>query len=320
MSERILITGGAGYIGSNIAAALSTRPGTDVLVVDDFSSADWRNLIHVDCEVRAADCNDAALLAEIADGAFSAIFHQAAITDTTVMDQRLMVEVNTNAFADILKASAASGTRVTYASSAGTYGNSPAPNCVGQGEIPENIYGFSKLAMDRVAYRWHDRHAAPIIGLRYFNVFGPGESHKNERDGNKTASMILQLYEHVKSGKQPRLFKYGEQKRDFVYIRDVISANLATLDAPRSGVCNVGSGIARSFNDIVNNLALLLDKELNIEYFDNPFSFYQEHTEADLNESEKVLNWQPEWPLEAGMKDYITLLESGHRGPVESKP
>ncbi|GAV19867.1 ADP-L-glycero-D-manno-heptose 6-epimerase [Mariprofundus micogutta] len=319
MSERILITGGSGYIGSNIAAALSQRPGTDVLVVDDFSSGDWRNLIHVGCEVRAADCNDPALLDEIANGEFSAIYHEAAITDTTVMDQRLMVEVNTNAFADILEASSRSGTRVIYASSAGTYGNSPAPNCVGKGEEPENIYGFSKLAMDRVAYRWHDKHSAPIIGLRYFNVYGPGETHKNEKDGNKTASMILQLYEQLKSGKQPRLFKYGEQKRDFVYIRDVVSANLAALDAPRSGVCNVGSGKARSFNDIINNLTQLLDIKVDIEYIDNPFSFYQEHTEADLNESKTVLNWQPDWSLEKGMQDYISLLENGHRGPVEHK-
>jgi len=319
MSERILVTGGAGYIGSNIAAALSKRPGTDVLVVDDFSSGDWRNLIHVDCEVRAADCDDPVLLNEIADGAFSAIFHEAAITDTTVMDQRLMVEVNTNAFASILEASSRSGTRVIYASSAGTYGNSPAPNCVGRSEEPENIYGFSKLAMDRVAYRRHDRHTAPIIGLRYFNVYGPGETHKNERDGNKTASMILQLYEQLKAGKQPKLFKYGDQKRDFVYIRDVVSANLAALDAPRSGVCNVGSGQARSFNDIIDNLAHLLDLKVVCEYIDNPFSFYQEHTEADLSESRLVLNWQPEWSLEKGMKDYISLLEKGHRGPVEHK-
>lgn len=318
MSDRILVTGGAGYIGSNITAALLKRPATDVVVVDDFSSGDWRNLIHVDCEVRAADCDDPFLLEEIADGGFSAIYHQAAITDTTVMDQRLMVEVNTNAFASILEASSTSGTRVIYASSAGTYGNSPAPNRIGFGEEPENIYGFSKLAMDRIARRWHDRHPAPIIGLRYFNVFGPGETHKNERDGNKTASMILQLYEQVKANKQVRLFKFGEQKRDFVYIRDVVSANLAALDAPRSGVCNVGSGEARSFNDIASNLSELLNKKLDVEYFDNPFSFYQEHTEADLSESELLLNWKPEWTLEKGMKDYISLLENGHRGPAET--
>ncbi len=318
MTERILVTGGAGYIGANIAAALIRRPGTDVIVVDDFSSGDWRNLIHVDCEVRALDCDDPALLDEIAAGGFSAIFHEAAITDTTVMDQRLMIEANTNAFASLLAASHASGTRVVYASSAGTYGNSPAPNRVGEGEEPENIYGFSKLAMDRVARRWYDRHSAPVIGLRYFNVYGPGEAHKNERAGNKTASMMLQLYEQVKAGKKPRLFKYGEQKRDFVYIRDVIGANLAALDAPRSGVCNVGSGQARSFNDIVAVLEQCLERPLEIDYFDNPFSFYQMHTEADLSATQELLGWRPEWTLERGMGEYIALLERGHRGPVET--
>lgn len=318
MSDRILVTGGAGYIGSNIAAALCNRPGVDVLVVDDFSSGDWRNLVHIDCELRAIDCDDPFLLEEIADGAFSTIFHQAAITDTTVMDQRLMIEANTNAFASILDASSISGTRVVYASSAGTYGNSPAPNRVGHGEAPENIYGFSKLAMDRVAKRWHEKHSAPIIGLRYFNVFGPGEAHKNEHEGNKTASMILQLYEQAKANSQLRLFKYGEQKRDFVYIRDVVSANLSALNAPRSGVCNVGSGEARSFNDIVANLNRLLGKKLSVEYFDNPFPFYQEHTEAEMSESEALLSWRPEWTLERGMEDYITLLENGHRGPAEA--
>lgn len=318
MTERILVTGGAGFIGANIAAALTRRPGTEVVVVDDFSSGDWRNLIHVDCEVRAADCDDPALLDEIALGKFSAIFHEAAITDTTILDQRRMVEANTNAFAAILAASCASGTRIVYASSAGTYGNSPAPNAIGQGEIPENIYGFSKLAMDRVARRWYDRHPAPIVGLRYFNVYGPGEHHKNEKSGNKTASMILQLYELAKAGKQPRLFKHGEQMRDFVYIRDVVDANLAGLAAGRSGVCNVGSGKARTFNDIVTILGDELDCQLVTEYFDNPFSFYQMHTEAEMETTFDLLDWQPAWPLEAGIADYVRLLEKGHRGPLET--
>ena len=316
MTERILITGGAGFIGSNLAVALRGRPATDVVIVDDFSSGDWRNLMHVDCEVRAADCDDPLLLEEIADGAFAAVFHEAAITDTTILDQRRMVEVNTNAFAAILEASSYSGTRVIYASSAGTYGNSPAPNRIGQGEEPENIYGFSKLAMDRVAARWYERHPAPIIGLRYFNVYGPGETHKNEKDGNKTASMMLQLYEQVQAGKTPRLFKYGEQMRDFVYIRDVVDANLAALQASRSGVCNVGSGRARTFNDVIAILGQALGRELEVEYFDNPFSFYQNHTEADLAETEALLRWKPSWTLEAGMNDYIQWLQAGGRGPV----
>ncbi len=318
MKERILITGGAGFIGSNLAAALLKRPNTDVVIADDFSSGDWRNLIDVDCEVRAVHCDDPQLLQDIAEGHFSAVYHEAAITDTTVMDQKLMVNVNTDAFAAILKASAKSGTRVIYASSAGTYGNSAAPNRVGSGEKPENIYGFSKLAMDRVAARWYDTHSAPIIGLRYFNVYGPGEHHKNEHQGNKTASMMLQLYQRIKANEPIRLFKYGEQMRDFVYIRDVIGANLAALDAPRSGVCNVGSGKARTFNDIVANLNSNLNITLDVEYFDNPFTFYQNHTEADLSDTTSLLNWQPQWSLEQGMEDYIKYLEAGHRGPVEA--
>ncbi|NOR72438.1 MAG: ADP-glyceromanno-heptose 6-epimerase [Mariprofundaceae bacterium] len=318
MTERILITGGAGFIGSNLAATLIKRPNTDVLIADDFSSGDWRNLIHVDCEVRAADCDDFDLLDDIAAGKFTAVMHQAAITDTTVMDQRLMVEVNTNAFASILEASAKSGTRVVYASSAGTYGNSEAPNRIGSGEEPENIYGFSKLAMDRVAARWYEKHPASIVGLRYFNVYGPGEHHKNEREGNKTASMILQMYQRAKAGEQLRLFKHGEQMRDFVYIRDVIAANLAALEAPRSGVCNVGSGKARSFNDIVENLGKQLGQSFDVEYIDNPFTFYQMHTEADLSESKAIMGWEPSWSLEKGIEDYVQLLENGHRGPAET--
>lgn len=316
--ECYLVTGGAGFIGSNIAAALSRRPTCHVVVVDDFSSGLWRNLVHIDCEVRARPCDHPDVLQEIASGRFTAIFHEAAITDTTITDQRRMLEVNTNAFADILAASAQSGTRVIYASSAGVYGNAPAPNRVGVDELPENIYGFSKLAMDRLAKTWYERHPAPIIGLRYFNVYGPGEAHKSEKEGNKTSSMILQLYQQVKAGNMPRLFKYGEQKRDFVYIRDVIDANLAALDAPRSGICNIGSGHARSFNDVVEVLGHRLNKTLIPEYFDNPYPFYQNHTEAELSETRSLLNWEPSWPLEEGMRDYIQLLESGHEGPLET--
>ncbi|MFQ5356002.1 MAG: ADP-glyceromanno-heptose 6-epimerase [Mariprofundaceae bacterium] len=312
--QHILITGGAGFIGANLAAALTKKPGCRVVVADNFKSGDWRNLIHINCEVRATESNDPALLKDIADGKFTAVMHQAAITDTTIMDQNLMISVNTNAFADILKASSHSGTRVVYASSAGVYGNSPAPNKIGNGEIPENIYGFSKLAMDRIMHDRLEHHPSIMVGLRYFNVYGPGESHKG-----KTSSMILQLYQQVKAGRQPRLFKFGEQKRDFVYIGDIVAANLAALEAPRSGICNVGSGRSRSFNDIIAILGRILGKELKTEFIDNPYEFYQNHTQADLRESRALLDWEPNWSLEDGMDEYIRLLECGSQANFGEK-
>ncbi|MDQ6972880.1 MAG: ADP-glyceromanno-heptose 6-epimerase [Mariprofundaceae bacterium] len=312
MNDRILITGGAGFIGANLAAALLKRKGVDVVVLDDFSFGDWKNLLHVDCEVRSGCISDPGLHEEIADGAFSAILHQGAISDTTVLDQRRMLDINTNAFSAMLEASCFSGTRMIYASSAATYGNAAAPNTVGGEEEAANVYGFSKLSMDRIARRWYDRHPSTIIGLRYFNVYGPGEAHKGS-----TASMILQLYNQIMAGKQPRLFKHGEQQRDFVYIRDVIAANLAALDAPRSGVCNVGSGKARCFNDIVQNLESLLNRKLDVEFIDNPFDFYQNHTEAEMSATQELLGWSPEWSLEDGMAEYIALLKKGINEPVE---
>ncbi len=315
MNERILVTGGAGFIGANLAAALAKRPGVDVVVLDDFSHAGWKNLIPVDCEVRAGSVADPDLHAGIARGEYAAVLHQGAISDTTFQDQRRMLEINTNAFADMLEACAESGTRMVYASSAATYGNAPAPNRVGGEETPANIYGFSKLAMDRIARRWFDRHPSVIIGLRYFNVYGPGETHKG-----RTASMILQLYRQIRTGQRPRLFKYGEQKRDFIYIRDVIAANLAALNAPRSGICNVGTGQARSFNDIIASLERLLDCTLDVDYFDNPYDFYQNHTEADIGPTTELLGWTPPRSLEDGMPEYIDLLEAGCDGPVEAAP
>ncbi|MDX8391481.1 MAG: ADP-glyceromanno-heptose 6-epimerase [Mariprofundaceae bacterium] len=312
MNERILITGGAGFIGANLAAALVKKPGIDVVVLDDFSFGSWKNLLHIDCEVRAGSITDPALHEEIASGAFSAISHQGAISDTTVLDQRLMLEINTNAFAAMLAASVASGTRMIYASSAATYGNAAAPNTVGGEEEAANIYGFSKLSMDRIAKRCYNQHPSVIIGLRYFNVYGPGEAHKGS-----TASMMLQLYNQIIAGKQPRLFKHGEQMRDFVYIRDVIDANLAALEAPRSGVCNVGSGKARCFNDVVKNMETELGRKLEIEYFDNPFDFYQNHTEAEMGATRELLGWSPAWSLEKGMSEYIALLQQGAHEPIE---
>jgi ADP-L-glycero-D-manno-heptose 6-epimerase len=200
------------------------------------------------------------------------------------------------------------GAKVIYASSAAVYGNCPAPMREDGCLKPKNVYGFSKLMMDNLAFKYLRKYQnAAIIGLRYFNVYGFGEAHKG-----KFASMVYQLMAKMVRGEKPRLFKWGEQKRDFVYIKDVVKANLLAMEKGIGGVYNVGSGRARSFNELVAILNEVLGTDFDIEYFDNPYDFYQNYTEADLTKISNVLGYKPDWSLEEGVRDYFqTLKEKG---------
>ena len=294
---RILVTGGAGFVGSNLARRL-IADGHDTVVLDDFSSASWTNLIDFSGDVLTVDvAGDTSRL--LAQKPFDVIFHEASITDTTVMDQRKMMHNNVEGFRNLLDLAAGWGSRVVWASSAATYGRGPAPMKESQRAEPLNVYGYSKLAMERLAERYASRLAHPIVGLRYFNVYGPGENHKG-----KFASMIGQLARLMRGGKRPRIFTDGEQKRDFVYIDDVIQANLKAMNAKSSGVFNVGSGAAGSFNQVVHHLNRVLRADLSPEYFENPYAFFQTLTEADITKSRQFLNYHPKYDLARGIDAY----------------
>jgi len=297
----VLITGGAGFIGSNVAFHIQEHyPSAQIVIYDAFDLGHFKNLRGFKGEVISGDIGVEAEMERLWEYNFDYIFHQAAISDTTVMDQKKMVHINTNAFKDILDMAVGMRANVVYASSAGTYGNSPAPNCVGSGEEPENVYGFSKLMMDNLARRYmRENPEISIVGLRYFNVYGPREVYKG-----KTASMILQLGLQMLAGKTPKLFKWGEQKRDFVYIEDVVQANILGAVSKQSGVFNVGAGEARMFNEIIGNLHRVLGIETEVEYVDNPWAFYQNHTEADITATKEILGYSPNFPLERGVEAY----------------
>lgn len=319
-NKNILITGGAGFIGSNIAKHLQKFfPEANVFVFDKFQSDEkfpsgnptslgsFKNLIGFKGHVIAGDINSVEDLKLIESISWDVIFHQAAISDTTVMNQNLVVKTNTNTLRYFISLAEKTNAKLIYASSAGTYGNSIAPNIVGSGEIPENVYGFSKLMMDEITRNYLSSNPKiEIIGLRYFNVYGNGEYYKG-----KTASMILQLGLQILSGKNPRLFKYGEQKRDFVFVDDVIQANILSITGP-SGIYNVGSGIARTFNDIIHNLKLNLNIEFDVEYIDNPYTFYQNNTQADISNTVEMLGYTPNFSLELGIKNYIEEIKDIH--------
>jgi ADP-L-glycero-D-manno-heptose 6-epimerase len=303
---RVLITGGAGFIGSNLAKELqSTYPKANIWVLDDFSSGHFKNLLGFKGEVITADLSEQSPLG-VAKRKFhfDVVFHQGAITDTTVMDQFKMLRVNADSLRFILDAVLVWKAKLIYASSAGVYGNSPSPMREGEGEVPENPYGFSKLMMDQIALNFMEENPhIKVVGLRYFNVYGPGESYKG-----KTASMVYQLYKQMKEGKRPRLFKWGEQRRDFVYIKDVIRANLLAMEKDVSGIFNIATGMTRSFNEIVSILNQLLGTNLEPDYFDCPYDFYQNYTQADITKAKELLGYEPQYSLEEGIKDYLKHL------------
>ena len=317
--KTILITGGAGFIGSNLAFYFQkNHPESKVVVLDSFRSGEtlsngnlksfghFKNLIGFSGEIISGDINDKDLLLDLeVNYDFDYIFHEAAISDTTAQEQDLMIKTNVNAYKDLLDLAIAHNANMIYASSAATYGNAESPQRVGR-EEPNNVYGFSKLSMDHLSRDYMKECDINIVGLRYFNVYGAREYFKNT-----TASMVLQFGHQILAGKNPRLFE-GSDKilRDFIYIEDIIQANIKAMAPNTSGIYNVGTGKARSFQDIVDILQKELGTSLACEYIPNPFiGSYQFHTEADVSSTIEALGYAPRFEMEEGIKAYVPEIK-----------
>ncbi len=293
-----LVTGGAGFIGSNLSIALQNL-GHEVTVIDNVSSGNKNNL--ADFRGKIIQCDVAHPFS--LEGHYDVIFHQAAITDTTFPDDKEMLRQNVDGFRNILAHALKFKSKLIYASSAGVYGDGPSPMRETQESRPLNAYAQSKLEIDRIAVLHYGK--LQIIGLRYFNVFGPGEQYKGT-----SASMIWQLAQQIKAGKNPRIFKYGKQKRDHIYVKDVVKANLCALDAKAGGIFNVGTGIGTSFNELISSINEALGTDKKPEYFDNPYAGkYQDMTCADMTQSKKILGFTPDYTVHDGILEYIGELK-----------
>ena len=317
-NKTILITGGAGFIGSNLAFYLQKNfVNSKIIVFDCFrnneifpngnlkSFGHYKNLIGFKGDVICGNINNQVDLALLGDYKFDYIFHQAAISDTRVYDQEIIMKTNVNSFYDILDIALRDKSVMVYASSAATYGNLPSPQTVGK-ESPENPYGFSKYIMDQIATRYlKENPDLSIVGLRFFNVYGPREYYKAN-----TSSMVIQLGHQILDGKIPRLFKGSDQiSRDFIYIDDVLQASIKACDPKQNGTYNVGTGISRSFQDISDILQKELGTDFGTEYFPNPYDGYQMHTQANINTSKDNLDFEPKVSLEQGIKSYISEIK-----------
>ena len=300
ISMRVLVTGGAGFIGSNLALALQEH--YEVAVLDNFQNAKFSNLIGFEGQFYTASIIDVDWESL---GKFDYIFHQGAISDTRVQDQELMMKTNVDAFRRLLDYAVKTKTHVIYASSAAVYGNTPSPYKENGPLEPLNVYGFSKVMMDHIAEEYMKKYngVIKIVGLRYFNVFGPREAHKNT-----FASMIYQLSQQILAGKRPRVFTAGEQCRDHVYVKDIVHINLLAMKAPHSCIVNAATGNATSFNRIIEILNDVLGTNLSPEYFECQYDFFQAHTQADMTKAKELLGYEPQWSMESGIRDYMQWL------------
>ena len=321
--KTIVVTGGAGFIGSNLALSLQfAYPKAEILVIDDFSSGTYKNLRGFKGDIITTKLGPPKAFDDLhhfLKQKIDVVFHQAAITDTTIHDEERVMISNLESLRQMINFSRLTQAKLIYASSSAVYGqHSEEPMTIGQKENPLNVYAFSKLAADNLAKKFMNK--TKIVGLRYFNVYGQGESNKN-----KAASMIYQIYmqltgrgdvniRYTKPQRTPhvKLFKGSDNyERDWVYVEDVVNANLFALNA-ESGIYNIGSGRSVSFKKIIEIVKreLGIKGQIHLNYFNNPApQYYQKFTCANLKTTkEKMVDYEPT-SISKGIKSYIRYLE-----------
>jgi ADP-L-glycero-D-manno-heptose 6-epimerase len=331
----LIVTGAAGFIGSNLVRALNARGERDIVAVDNLARADKvANL----CDLEIADFVDKRdfidMLRGGLEGEFHAVLHQGACSDTMETDGRYMMENNYRYSLDLLDWCQERRIPFIYASSASVYGAGPVFKESREHEAPLNVYGYSKFLFDQVVRRRLGARTAQVAGFRYFNVYGPREAHKG-----RMASVAFHFFDQYLAQGKVKLFEGsggygpGEQIRDFICVDDVVRVNLFFLDHPElSGVFNVGTGRAQSFNDVAHATINAIrrargEKPLGLaelkssgalEYVPFPAQLvgkYQSYTQADMTALRAAGYGEPFLGVEEGVERYVKSRVAAGEGP-----
>lgn len=311
----IVVTGGAGFIGSAIVWRLNTLGNDSIILVDELGTTDkWKNLIGLKFqEFIHKDDFISSVIEDSVDFPIEAIIHMGANSSTTEKDADHLMSNNYLYTQELAKYCLSKNIRLIYASSAATYGDGSLGFVDDESKLetlrPLNMYGYSKQFFDLWAKK--NKVLDKIAGIKFFNVYGPNEYHKGDM-----RSVVHKAFEQVRDIGKVKLFKSlhpnykdGEQMRDFVYVKDAVEMTIYFLEHPeKNGIFNVGAGKARTWNDLVTALFNAVGKEVNIEYIDLPENLrekYQYFTEANLSKIRSAGYSEPTITLEDGVSDYV---------------
>ncbi|MGH9909314.1 MAG: NAD-dependent epimerase/dehydratase family protein [Nitrososphaerales archaeon] len=298
---RILVTGGAGFIGSNIVEKLSEEH--DVIVLDDLYLGNKKNVDSYHAEFVKGSVMDAELVNKLCKQC-DYVFHNAAMSSSPMFKEqpKLGMEVNIIGFMNVMKAALDNGVKkVVYASTSSMYNGNALPFSENQPITAKTFYEASFRTREILAQTYYYENNLSSIGLRYFSVYGPRELHKGQYANN-----ISQFLWDMMEGKAPLIYGDGTQRRDFTFVRDVVSANILAMTSNINfGIFNVGTGIGTSFNALVALTNNALGTSIEPRYIENPLKNYVYDTIADLSLISKSLGYNPQWTLEKGIKFLI---------------
>lgn len=295
----IVVTGGAGFIGSNLTSALVKEH--DVTVLDNFHTGTADNLDGVKNEITIIDGSSGNIGERLSNSDLDVIFHLGIPSSSPMYKENpMLVGSAINDAISVFEFAKKTGAKVVFASSSSLYNGLPTPNREDMDVMVADYYTEARLGIERIAELYHKLYGINIVGLRFFSVYGP-----NERAKGIYANIVSQFLWEMQDGKIPVIYGDGEQTRDFAFVSDVVRACILAMGKDVSGVFNVGTGVSHSFNDVVVALNGVLGTDIEPRYIDNPMKNYVAHTLADLTKVKDALGFRSEYSLERGIREIV---------------